>query len=174
MYAIFFTNQGHAVPKDNVFHKLKKYLQRVDQLLISVVLGYCITMLHHTKRSLYASIWNRKRLLSFLNLLIRQILTLVIFPISEAQKNTLLKEDIKRAKNLFRLFSSVWTVYLEQIMKIPGIKRPKLCVYRMMVNILKDWNNHFGIFVKHLGKLTQLHSYLNTPRIMVISVSKYI
>ena len=86
MYVIFFTNQGLAIQiavpkgksviarynKGNVLHELKKYFlsQAVNQQLVSVVSGCCTTMFLHTKRPLYANIWNRKRLLSFCTLLI--------------------------------------------------------------------------------------------------------
>jgi hypothetical protein len=58
----------------------------------------------------------------------------------------LLEENIKCEKFLFRPFSSVWTVYLEKIMKTHlkiGLK-DKNYLYHMVVSILKDWNNHIG------------------------------
>ena len=70
-----------------------------------------------------------------------------LFPIPEAQKNASLKENIKRAKISVRLFFSVWTVYLEKIMKTHlkiGSKDWNF-VYHMVASILKDWDKDFGI-----------------------------
>jgi hypothetical protein len=33
----------------------------------------------------------------------------------------------------------------------------------MVLSILKDWDYYLALFVKHYLKLTQLHSYMNTP-----------
>ena len=70
-----------------------------------------------------------------------------LFPIPEAQKNTSLEENIKHANISVRLFFSVWTVYLEMIMKTHlkiGLKDWNF-VYHMVVSILKDWDKDFGI-----------------------------
>ena len=70
-----------------------------------------------------------------------------LFPIPEAQKNTSLEEKIKRAKISVRLFFSVWTVYLEKIMKTHlkiGLKDWNF-MYHMVASILKDWDKEFGI-----------------------------
>ena len=102
---------------------------------------------NETKQPLYANIWNRKRLLSFRTLLIPQILPLVTFSYSRGSKNTSLEENIKRAKISVRLFFSVWTVYLEKIMKTHlkiGLKDWNF-VYHMVASILKDWDKDFGI-----------------------------
>jgi hypothetical protein len=96
---------------------------------------------------LYENIWNRKRLSSFPAILFRQILPLVTVSYFRGQKNTLLEENIKRGKISVRLFSSVWTVYLEKIMKThlkKLIKRLKLCIFYMVASSLKDQDNYFG------------------------------
>ena len=84
---------------------------------ISRTAVFLYTMLSHTKRPLYANIWNRKRLSSFCTLLICQILPLVTFSYSPGSINTSLEENIKRAKISVRLIVTVWTVYLKKIMK---------------------------------------------------------
>jgi hypothetical protein len=61
--------------------------------------------------------WNRKRLSSFLTFLIRQILPLLTTSYFRGSKNTLMEENIKREKISVRLYSSVWTVCFEKIMK---------------------------------------------------------
>ena len=127
----------------NILHKLKRYFLSRRPATGLRVSGCCTTMHRHTKRPLYANIWNRKRLSSFRTLLIRQILPLV----TRGSKNTSLEENIKRAKISVRLFFSVWTVYLEKIMKMYwkiGLKDWNF-VYHMVASILKDWDKEFGI-----------------------------
>ena len=121
---------------------------------------------NETKRPLYVNIWNRKRLSSFQTLLIRQILPLVAFSYSRGSKNTSLEENIKCAKISVRLFFSVWTVYIEKIMKTHlkiGLKDWHF-VYHMVASIWRIEIKILALFFKHFWKLTQLHSYLNTPR----------
>ena len=119
----------------------------------SYIKNHCILgiqakeIFNETKRPLYANIWNRKRLSSFRTLLIRQILPLVTFSYSRGSKYTSLEENIKSAKISVRLFFSVWTVYLQKIMKTHlkiGLKDWNF-VYHMVASILKDWDKDFGI-----------------------------
>jgi hypothetical protein len=105
-------------------------------------------MLRHTKRQLYENIWNRKRLPSVLTLLIRQILPFWLFPISEAQKNTLLKENIKPENSPFGYFPVSEQYTYENAIK-NWIKRLKLC------------KSHGGEYFKGLSKLL-LHCLLST------------
>jgi hypothetical protein len=61
--------------------------------------------------------------------------------------NTLLEKNINRETISVRLFSSIRTEYLEKIMKTLlkiGLKYLNF-VYHMVVSILKDWDNYFGI-----------------------------
>jgi hypothetical protein len=67
------------------------------------------------KVSIVREYLNQERLSSFLTLLGRQISHFCDFFLFSRLKNTLLEENMKREKMSVRLFSNVWTEYLEKI-----------------------------------------------------------
>ena len=127
---------------------------------------------NETKRPLYANIWNRKRLSSFRTLLIRQILPLVTFSYSRGSKKHLAGRKYQTRKNLgsaiFQCLNSIHRKDYENAFE-NWIKRLKLCVtwwrvfWRIEIKIL-------ALFVKRFWKLTQLHSYLNTPHMFFLLI----
>ena len=161
MYVIFFTNQGPAIQiavpkgksvnakfyKGKVLHKLKKYF-----LNHQPATGLCgVRLLHDNASSHKAAIvreyLKQEKFVELPHPPYSPDLAPCFFPIPEAQKNTSLEEDIKRAKMSVQLFFSVWTVYLKKIMKTHlkiGLKDWNF-VYHMVASILKDWDKGFGI-----------------------------
>ena len=161
MYVIFFTNQGPAIQiavpkgksvnakfyKGKVLHKLKKYFLNCRPA--TGLRG--VRLLHDNASSHKVAIareyLKQEKVVELPQPPYSPDLAPCDFFLFPRLKNTSLEENIKRAKISVLLFFSVWTVYLEKIMKTHlkiGLKDWNL-VYHMVASILKDWDKDFGI-----------------------------
>ena len=156
MYVIFFTNQGPAIqiaiPKGKSVNA-KLYKGKVlHKLNCWPATGLCgVRLLHENVSSHKAAIvceyLKQEKVVELPHPPYLTDLAPCDFFLFPRLKNTSLEENIKRAKISVRLFFSVWTVYLEKIMKTHlkfGLKDWNF-VYHMVASILKDWDKDFGI-----------------------------
>jgi hypothetical protein len=111
MYVIFFTNQGPAYQRVNMqmqsLTKARSFIkQRVDQHLVALVSGCCITMLCHTKRPLFEIYLKQEKAVELLYPPYSPDAPCDSLTISEAKKH-LAGRNIKSKKISVRLFPSV-------------------------------------------------------------------